>query len=205
MVIIFMGESGYNGIKNERDKFLMKVFIVTIGLLLAMLLSACGNSPAVVIVTGDAPQISAFDMTATALCVVQTDDAKRVLWGYQVFGTPTPDPRVTPTPTPLYVTTERGDAAQGSILFHGDGECALCHSVDTDETVVGPSLRQIGDRAGQMRPGLSSVEYLTGVILHPREYIVTRGLAGVMPTTYKQKFTAQEIADIVAYLMSLKG
>jgi mono/diheme cytochrome c family protein len=183
----------------------MKAFIVTIGLFLASLLTACGNTPAVVIVTGDAPQISAYDMTATALCVVQTDAASRVLWGYQVFGTPTPDPRVTPTPTPLYVTTERGDAAQGSILFHGAGECALCHSVDSEELIVGPSLQFIGDRAAYMRPELTSKEYLTGVILYPNEFIVTRGLAGIMPTTYKQKFTAQEVADIVAYLMSLKG
>ncbi len=179
--------------------------LVIIGVLLAGFLTACGGSPAVVIVSGDAPQISPFDMTATALCVVQTDEAKRVLWGYQVFGTPTPDPRVTPTPTAVYVRDEVGDTLRGELLFHGFAECAICHSVTDEETIVGPSLKSIALRAEYMRPPLTAQEYLTGAILYPNAYIPTRGKAGVMPTTYEQKLTAQEVADIVAYLMTLDG
>lgn len=175
-----------------------------IGIIGMSIMSACGAGEAQYVIVANEAALSPYDLTATALCIVNTDEARRVLFGYQVYGTPTPDPRYTPTPTPMYVVDEIGDPANGEKLFHGAGECALCHSVTSDETVIGPSLQYIGARAAYMRPPLSAEEYLIGAILYPNSYIPTRGKAGVMPTTYGAQFSPQQIADIVAYLLTLR-
>ena len=184
-------------------KFMIGIILAIFGM---TILSACGAGEAQYIIVANedgAAQISPYSMTATALCIISTDEARRVLFGYQVYGTPTPDPLITPTPTAMYVVDTIGDPANGETLFHGAGECALCHSVADEETIIGPSLQTIASRAGYMRPPLSAEDYLTGAILYPNAYIPTRGKAGIMPVTYQQQFTAQEIADLVAYLMTL--
>lgn len=169
---------------------------------IAFILTACGGDMTTI---ADGDRVSPYDLTATALCLVITDEARRELFGYKLYGSPTPDPLRTPTPTPRYVTTEIGDPANGEKLFQGIGECWLCHSVVDDEEIVGPSLQYLADRAPYMRPEMSAEEYLTGSILYPNTYIPTRGKAGIMPTTYWQRFTPQEVADVVAYLMTLRG
>ncbi|GEM_PF-1786377 len=182
-----------------------KILVGWIGFMTILGMTACGNTPPAVVADSEfVPQISAYDLTATALCIVNTDEARRELFGYKLYGSPTPDPLRTPTPTPQYVVNLTGDPRNGETLFHGDADCALCHSVTDDETIIGPSLQFIAGRAGYMRPNMSADDYLTGAILYPEYYIPTRGRAGIMPTTYQQLFTPQEIADVVAYLLTLQ-
>lgn len=172
---------------------MLKAFVAGITLFL-IIVAGCSASPAAPASTA---ALSGTDLTATALCIVSTDAARGVI-AYALFGTPTPRPDSTATPT-----LPPGDAARGEAVFNGAGSCNVCHSVSDDTTWVGPSLRLVAQRAPYRRPEMSAEDYLRAVILRPDETINPLTKPGIMPRTYEQNLTPEQINDLVAYLMTL--
>lgn len=82
--------------------------------------------------------------------------------------------------------------------------CASCHSLTPDVVVVGPSLAGMGMRAASRRPGYSPELYMYESIITPGAYVVNGFSDGLMPKNFKDILTPQQIADLVAYLSSLK-
>ena len=72
--------------------------------------------------------------------------------------------------------------------------CASCHTVDGSE-LVGPSLQGIGSR---------DEAYIRESIVDPEVVIVDGFDAGTMLTGYGDQLTAEELDQLVAYLLSLK-
>jgi cytochrome c2 len=108
----------------------------------------------------------------------------------------------TPTPTPAFSS----DSAEGRgfALFSGKGRCATCHSLSPDTVLVGPSLAGIASRAETRESGLSAADYLEESILLP-DKVKAPGFEKVqMDMTLAKALTIDEIADIVAYLLTLK-
>jgi cytochrome c2 len=107
-------------------------------------------------------------------------------------------PEATEAPLPV------GDAARGEELFNsnvgGAPACGTCHRL-TDESLVGPGLLGYGERAGSEVEGQSAEEYTYQSIVRPAEHIV-EGFNNVMYTEYQSKLSPQEIADLIAYLLS---
>jgi hypothetical protein len=52
--------------------------------------------------------------------------------------------------------------------------------------------------------GLSGEEYLRQAVTEPGAYVVEGFAAGIMPATYGSQLTAQQVDDLVAYMLSLK-
>lgn len=162
---------------------------------------ACASTvPAVTTPTADAT--FAAGLTATALCVQATDSGEFVALWY-VFGSPTPPPNA-PTATPLVMPVPVGDSSRGQELFDGAANCGVCHLVDTEEVFVGPSLKTIANRAAYKRPGMDAVTYLYNVIINPDDTIIPLTKPGIMPSTFEVKLTDEQIADVIAYLLTLK-
>ena len=69
--------------------------------------------------------------------------------------------------------------------------------------MVGPGLSGVGTTAETRVAGLNADEYLTQSIKSPNAFVVPDFFADLMPTTFGQTLSEQEIADIVAYLISL--
>lgn len=93
-----------------------------------------------------------------------------------------------------------GDSAAGAEWFLSEG-CNACHSTGADK-LVGPGQQGIYERAAT-RPGYNTPEqYIASSIKYPAEYIV-EGYSNLMPTTWEEA-EKQEIADIIAYLKTLK-
>ena len=88
--------------------------------------------------------------------------------------------------------------------------CITCHSLEKGKTLVGPSMAGIATeaaadlkKADYKGTAKTAEEFLKESIVSP-DVMVTQGFqAGIMPKTYT-KLSAQEINDLVAYLMTLK-
>lgn len=99
----------------------------------------------------------------------------------------------------------KGDAVSGAKLFTGlTPPCSSCHTVTGEAVIVGPAQAGVGNRAGSRKPGYSAEIYLYESIVSPSAYLVTGFQDGLMPKTFKETLKPQEMADLIAYLASLK-
>jgi cytochrome c2 len=98
------------------------------------------------------------------------------------------------------------DAGSGEKLFlqsnNGAPICATCHGVG-GEGGIGPSLKGIVDKAGSRVSGQNAEEYLFWSIINPSRYLVA-GYSNVMYAKFADVFVAEDIADLIAYLLTLK-
>jgi mono/diheme cytochrome c family protein len=92
----------------------------------------------------------------------------------------------------------------------GGWMCASCHSVDASEArLVGPGLYNIYMRAEEriVESGDPDVvTYVVNSIIHPADYHVQADPPypeNLMPQNYEEVLTEQELADVVAYVLSL--
>jgi L-cysteine S-thiosulfotransferase len=111
------------------------------------------------------------------------------------------------------LTSEDGDAARGktAVLSRDGGNCFLCHTVpDAGETPlgnIGPPLAGVGKRlsAAQLRMRLVDSTRLNRASVMPAYYRV-KGLRQVAPAyAGKPLLTAQQIEDVIAYLLTLRN
>jgi mono/diheme cytochrome c family protein len=107
-----------------------------------------------------------------------------------------------------------GDAARGATLTQTLG-CVGCHvtaavgppwMADADPEGKGVGARaeerfQAADYTGQ---ATSAAQYLHEAIVLPNAYITPGFAQGLMPQTYGDTLTAQDLADIIAYLQTLQ-
>lgn len=102
-------------------------------------------------------------------------------------------------------TLPKGDATHGAALFSqsiaGAPPCTTCHTLD-DSVLVGPGLKGIGARAGSRVEGQSDSQYLFNSLTKPADFLVP-GFPNAMYNNYAGKLSAQDIADLIAYLMTL--
>jgi mono/diheme cytochrome c family protein len=100
---------------------------------------------------------------------------------------------------------ESGDAERGAALFTqnigGQPACSTCHALDSIR-LVGPGMAGIAIRATERVAGQTAVEYLHTSIVNPGAYVV-EGFPNVMPATFAQVLSEQQINDLVAYLLTL--
>jgi sulfur-oxidizing protein SoxX len=113
---------------------------------------------------------------------------------------------------PTSLTNQRGDAKRGRniILDRERGDCIVCHAMPLPDRqfhgTVGPPLDGVGNRysAGELRLRLVDPKALNPQTVMPA-YYKTKDLYRVLER-YRGKpiLTAQEIEDVVAYLLTLK-
>lgn len=133
--------------------------------------------------------------------------------------------QATPTPVVAFeaigsdLTKElpAGDAARGKQLWdktvrYSSGQpapCSSCHALEPGQVFVGPSLAGLGTRAATTVTGQDAATYIRHSIQAPSEHIVEGGnfAAGgnsLMPAGLGDAMSAQDLADLIAYLLTLK-
>jgi len=102
-----------------------------------------------------------------------------------------------------------GDAERGQQIFtRGLDEappCSTCHvqsGLETRMFQLAPSLISVGERAATRIEGMNAEEYLHHSIVAPSEYVVS-GYRAMMYGNYADHFSDKDIADLVAYLLTL--
>jgi cytochrome c2 len=112
-------------------------------------------------------------------------------------------------PTTMVLASMTGDKVRGEDIFrHGFNEappCITCHSPVTagkGTFSIGPGLLGISERAATRVEGETAEQYIAHSIRKPTDFLVP-GFNPVMPGIFGETYTDQDIADIVAYLMSL--
>ncbi len=95
-----------------------------------------------------------------------------------------------------------GDATRGEQIFRAQ-PCQTCHA----DLSIGPAFQgdpPLGARAGTRRSGYPAEVYLYESIVQPNAYIVPGFKRDIMPAEYGEALTDQELADLVAYLLTMK-
>ncbi len=170
-----------------------KGMFLVLGLVLALIAAACGDDDTAATTTTAAPATT----TAT---------------------TETPG-EFEPVGTDLTTPLPAGDAATGEQLFgpmSTDGvgfSCTACHLLEelTEEfletfpvQIDAPSMFGIAERAGTTREGYSAEEYLRESIVLPCEFLA-EGPVCLMPRNFGERLDAQDVADLIAFLMTQSG
>lgn len=204
-----------------------KLILLTIGL---FLLAACGTvATPVYQEDSDAAGVDAVRTVAPTEAPTETPLPTETATNTPLPPTETPIPTEAPTETPLPEPTatstdipaaepetesaSTGDAANGQALFNEmrnevSFSCATCHSADSNMRLIGPGLLGIGEIAATRIDGMSAEDYLRDSILHPNNYIVEdeNGVpypASLMPQTYADVWTEEQVEDLIAYLLGL--
>jgi cytochrome c len=112
-----------------------------------------------------------------------------------------------PQPEALTLT---GDPKRGEDIFrHGINDapaCANCHSVNPKSKNAGfalaPNLSGLAERAGSRVAGEDAQHYVYQSITDPTAYVVS-GFQPIMYGGFAKKLTQQDIADLMAFVLSL--
>lgn len=95
---------------------------------------------------------------------------------------------------------ENGDPIRGEDLFNSGANppCIACH---TEGSSASPNLDGFAERAETQVEGESAPEYAFYSITEPGRHVVD-GFGNAMPNEYDDDLNAQDIADLIAYLLT---
>jgi mono/diheme cytochrome c family protein len=140
-------------------------------------------------------------------------------WQAQAEAAPSgPPPNFTAIGSDQTTALPTGDPQRGQQLFAQQVKtaagtslpCKACHSLQPDQIIVGPSLSNIGSVAGTIDPPKTAEQYIRESIQAPSAFIVpgnpnfVNNGQSVMPTGLGDNMSAQDLADVIAYLLTLK-
>lgn len=105
--------------------------------------------------------------------------------------------------------TASGDPERGRQLFregiNGAPPCASCHqTVEGSGFSLGPNLAGIASRASTRIPEIIAEDYLRASILEPGAYVVS-GYRNIMYPNYAAHLSSQDVADLIAFLLTLES
>ncbi len=82
--------------------------------------------------------------------------------------------------------------------------CSTCHNHESEDTLIGPGLLNVVNRAGTRIEGQSALDYLLASIITPDDFVVDGFSADLMPENWAEIYSEDEIYHIIAYLITLE-
>lgn len=180
-----------SGMRSRRHGYTMVVVLfVWLGVL-----AACSNEPPAPVAPTSAPAAVIPTLAPTTASETPASAAE---------GNTGTDAALTGLPESIVALLPSANVAHGGELVVQQG-CTACHSMEKDMKVIGPSFYASGQIAATRVAGESAGLYLYNSILHPNQYVVDTFLPGLMPQTYGDQLSEQELADVIAYLLTLQA
>ncbi len=136
-----------------------------------------------------------------ALCVLITCAASVSYWLYARSDVGAPSAQTADVVRTELSVLPVGNANGGEQVFTSTG-CRACHSLEPDVRTVGPSLGGIASRAATRKLEYSAEMYIYESIVAPRAFVVPGFNGDVMPAGFKQQLSKQQLADLLAFLMT---
>jgi cytochrome c2 len=134
-----------------------------------------------------------------SLCVVLACAANAAYWMYATrTAWVAAGPRAAPGDL---ASLPAGEAARGEQVFADNG-CNACHSFEPDRRIVGPSLAGVAARAASLQADYTAELYLYESIVSPDAYVAAGFPGGVMPANYGGRLSDQQLADLLAFLLT---
>lgn len=137
-----------------------------------------------------------------AMCVLFACSVNSVYWMYRMRTTNAMPELSTDAVRTELESLPVGNTSNGEQIFASTGGCHACHSLETDVKTVGPSLFGIASRAAIFKSDYSAELYIYESIVYPNAHVVESFQSGIMPLTFKQQLGEQQIADLLAFLMT---
>jgi len=106
-----------------------------------------------------------------------------------------------------------GDAQRGKALSEGGLGCSGCHILapvgpawiaSGTEPGIGTRAEQRFQADGYSGTATSAEQYLFESVVAPNAYIEAGFQANIMPLNYADRLSSQDMADLIAYMLSLK-
>jgi L-cysteine S-thiosulfotransferase len=146
-----------------------------------------------------------------ALAVLLMTDERRAPAAANAADAPSADRQIVGDAIPQSLTGSPGNAVRGRRLaFARDrGNCIACHAIPAPDEAshgnLGPSLRGVADRLneGQIRLRLVDIRRIAPATIMPAYYRVDGRKRVAAALAGKPVLAAQEIEDVVAFLMAL--
>lgn len=107
-------------------------------------------------------------------------------------------------PEDLAAAIKSADPAGGQIISTANG-CIGCHNLDPAAVMTGPTWHNVGDVAVARVSGQSPAEYLHQSIVNPGAHQVPNYPANIMPATYADTLSTENLATLIAYLLAQNG
>jgi cytochrome c oxidase subunit 2 len=97
-----------------------------------------------------------------------------------------------------------GAAADGKAIFTETG-CNACHTLADAgaNATVGPSLDDLAAAAPERKPGTGAEAYVEESIVDPGAFVVEGFPGNLMPATYEDQLSPEEIDALVTYLLEV--
>ena len=119
-----------------------------------------------------------------------------------------PPPPVGDDPLKILANLEaeaiEGSEASGELLYDAEFGCTDCHrnGASAPDT-VGTWTRVLTERLAEPQfAGYSAEQYVVESIVRPGDYVVEGYNSGLMPSNFGVRMTAQQLADIIAFIMT---
>lgn len=104
-------------------------------------------------------------------------------------------------PDDVLAAVQAADPAAGETLALSNG-CVGCHALDPAAQMTGPTWYNMGNTAVSRVAGESPAAYLYHSIVEPNVFVVSGYPQGVMPQTYTESLSVDDLGTLVAYLLA---